>query len=136
MTNQEFQNLLEIYGADLSRWPAASRDAAAGWLTSHPQARHDLEREDRIDRLLADAAPIIDGERVLRLAHDLAEDVDGMVPGGWSIGDAIRSWNPQGALYLGLFVLGCAANSILRLLTTQTPLEAWLATNLSMALGG
>jgi hypothetical protein len=136
MTDQDFQNLLAIYGADLSRWPVASRDASVQWLAAHPKARRDQEREAGIDRLLAEAAPIIDDGRVFRLAHDLAEAVDGMVPGGWGIGDAIRTWNPLGAVYLGLFVLGCAANTVLRLLTAQTPLEAWLATNLTVALGG
>jgi hypothetical protein len=78
MTSERFLSLLRSYGADLQRWPAAERRAAAallehgpaelrqrvseaavldGWLDDHPVANPDRALVDRIVAAAAATAP-------------------------------------------------------------------------------
>ncbi|MDB5494451.1 MAG: hypothetical protein JWP86_1788, partial [Phenylobacterium sp.] len=36
MTQDRFEALAEAYGGDVSRWPAATREAAALWMAAEP----------------------------------------------------------------------------------------------------
>lgn len=53
MSPERMQDILEAYGADPARWPAAERDAAQAFLLDHPEVladAHTLEAE--LDALL------------------------------------------------------------------------------------
>jgi hypothetical protein len=93
--------------------------------------------------LLQGAAPRIDPARVDRAIEAvLYGTARGVQPGPrlhrapprltWPQG----RWAPRGAVYLGLFILGCAANLAVRLLATDAPLDLWFSGNLSLPLGG
>lgn len=146
MTEQEFRRLMMVYGADISRWPGSRQAQAEKWLVAHPEAHSALRRTAEMDRLLQGAAPQIDAARVERAV-------------GAVLGDTVRlsqrteprlrlrlplpqvawpqwPWASRGMVYLGLFILGCAANLAVRFLVTDTPLDLWFSGNLSLPLGG
>jgi hypothetical protein len=143
MTEQEFQRLMIIYGADISRWPAGRQAAAEKWKGAHPEARSALRRTEAMDRLLKDAAPRIDPMRVDRVLDAVLGETARITQPRRLFPMTLPRlawpqwpWAPRGALYLGLFILGCAANLAVRLLTTDTPLDLWFSGNLSLPLGG
>ncbi len=70
MNEQVFLHLLEVYGADIRRWPVEHQAAAAQYASS-PAARHALLEGAALDRLLADCAPIIDDARTERLIRGM-----------------------------------------------------------------
>jgi hypothetical protein len=73
MTVVRLHALLDAYGADPARWPAAEREAALGLLARSPEARAYRDAAARLDAAL-DAAPPADAPsadvvaRVLRAA--------------------------------------------------------------------
>ncbi|MTJ82793.1 MAG: hypothetical protein F8N37_17535 [Telmatospirillum sp.] len=147
MTEAEFQRLSTIYGANVARWPEQVQESAERWRASHPEAGAVLREAAVLDHMLSRAAPVVDAPRVDALVDALRART-GAAPLPWSVPvpfwrrpwtdlkGALWRWTPEGAVYVGLFVLGCAANTAVRLLTAETPLEAWLAANLSLSLGG
>ena len=52
MNKTEFENLLSSYGANLSRWPEAQRDAAMSALAIHLDWQTQITEEKRLDDLL------------------------------------------------------------------------------------
>ena len=56
MSLQDFERLLDIYGAERTRWPLAARASAAMRLASDGNARRLLAEADALDSVL-DAAP-------------------------------------------------------------------------------
>ncbi|PKU25015.1 hypothetical protein [Telmatospirillum siberiense] len=149
MTGREFRRLMMIYGADLRRWPASRLAAAEKWQAAHPEFGGELRRTAEMDRLLRDVAPLVESSRVDRVMEKVlrkAEEERAVpeLPASLLPPFAVplrvpwlqRRWAPQGMLYLGLFFLGCAANLAVRLLTAETPLDLWFASNLSLPLGG
>jgi len=72
MTEERFFQILEAYGSDPARWPAAERDAAQAFTAAHPDAAGmALQAEARLDALLglADAGsdvPELLEHRILR----------------------------------------------------------------------
>ncbi len=143
MTEQEFQRLMIIYGADIGRWPTGRQAAAEKWKDAHPEARSALRRTEEMDRLLKDAAPLIDPMRVERLLDAVLGEAAGRSLPRRRFRPAFPrfvwpqwSWAPRGAVYLGLFILGCAANLAVRFLATDTPFDLWFSGNLSLPLGG
>jgi anti-sigma factor RsiW len=53
MTLARFQHLLDVYGADLARWPQARRAAADRLLAADPAAAAALARARQLDALIA-----------------------------------------------------------------------------------
>jgi hypothetical protein len=62
------QHLLDVYGADRARWPAAERLRLAGFISSDPGAKAALAEAQALDRLL-DLAPRVSVERERALAR-------------------------------------------------------------------
>ncbi len=56
------ERLLEIYGADRTRWPARERLRFASLIANEPEAQRIVEEADALDRLL-DVAPIVKEEQ-------------------------------------------------------------------------
>lgn len=54
MTNEQFRDLLDGYGPDLTRWPDRDRVAAQDLLRADIAARAALDEAVALDRLLAD----------------------------------------------------------------------------------
>lgn len=53
MTEERFFQIIETYGSDPARWPAAERDAARAFAAAHPdKAVPALRMEARLDALL------------------------------------------------------------------------------------
>lgn len=52
MNKTEFDDLLASYGANLSYWPEAQRDAAKSALATHPGWQTQISEERRLDDLL------------------------------------------------------------------------------------
>lgn len=74
MNVNEFEDLIDRLGEDMSRWPAAQREAAEGLLASSPEAQAILD-EARILRM-ALAAPAVKAppglaERIIAAAGKL-----------------------------------------------------------------
>lgn len=68
MDRARFEMLAEAYGADLRRWPAVERDAAALFASAEPEiARAILAEADDLDHLLF-AAPSVVPSTALRQA--------------------------------------------------------------------
>jgi hypothetical protein len=64
----KLQHVLDIYGADRTRWPAADRLDLAGFIASNASAREALAEATALDRLL-DKAPRVSIERERALAR-------------------------------------------------------------------
>lgn len=63
---QDFQQLLDTYGSDRARWPAAMREHVEVTLASDPRTKAILKEAMALDRLLDQAPRVsIDRERAL-----------------------------------------------------------------------
>ena len=69
MTDKEFERFLAAYGADLSRWPDGTGDAAARLLTASASARHRHEQAQALERALDDFAVTAPSHLALRAAN-------------------------------------------------------------------
>ncbi|HXP97856.1 MAG TPA: hypothetical protein VN809_14170 [Telmatospirillum sp.] len=148
MTEREFQRLMVIYGAEIGRWPVARQADAEKWLAENPKARTALGRMAEMDRLLLGAAPLISSARIDGVFDTLSREtalisqprsrfpVARFVWPQWNLALKGGNWAPKGAIYLGLFFLGCAANVAVRLMAAVSPLDLWFFGNLSLPLGG
>ena len=59
MTRERFEDLAEIYGGDIARWPAAERDAAALLMAAEPEfAKAALAAPADLDAVLDAWAPM------------------------------------------------------------------------------
>lgn len=65
---QELNHLLEIYGADCNRWPAADRIRLSSFIAIDPRGKAALAEAAALDRLL-DMAPRVSVERERALTH-------------------------------------------------------------------
>jgi hypothetical protein len=66
MTLVEFEQLLDVYGADRTRWPADARAAAAQLVAKDGAARRLLAETEALDRVLQKApAPALAAESAL-----------------------------------------------------------------------
>jgi hypothetical protein len=72
MTLTRFRYLLDAYGADLRRWPAAEQDDAAALLAASPEAAEARRAAQRLDRSLEAVAPEIGDESIDRVLDALA----------------------------------------------------------------
>ncbi|HUA52085.1 MAG TPA: hypothetical protein VMB81_07970 [Candidatus Sulfotelmatobacter sp.] len=57
MTLKRFKHLLDAYGADLARWPAAERRAARALIAADAQARQARDETAELDAMLDRYAP-------------------------------------------------------------------------------
>jgi hypothetical protein len=53
MTRQDFQHLIEVYGAERTRWPLSARAGAAALLAADAEARRMLAEAAALDAVLA-----------------------------------------------------------------------------------
>lgn len=65
---QELNRLLETYGADRGRWPAADRIRLSSFIAIDPRGKAALAEAAALDRLL-DMAPIVSIDRERQLAQ-------------------------------------------------------------------
>jgi hypothetical protein len=69
MTRQDFQDLLDVYGADRTRWPLSARASAAAVLTADKAAVRMLSEAAALDAVLArgmaNSAPSADATAAL-----------------------------------------------------------------------
>lgn len=65
---QELSRLLELYGADKNRWPAADRIRLSSFIAIDPRGKAALAQAAALDRLL-DMAPAVSAERERALAE-------------------------------------------------------------------
>ncbi len=81
MTPEEFRALLDTYGADLTRWPHARRQAAQRLLQDNEDARHAFAEAQEMDALLSAAEPPLSEARRLRLMDAILDNLpDESVP--------------------------------------------------------
>ncbi|MBI2585676.1 MAG: hypothetical protein HYW28_07355 [Rhodospirillales bacterium] len=73
MNRLRLQRLIEAYGADPARWPAAERDAARALLAQTPDAAAMRARARLLDEALDGFAPAADAGAEQRLLRALAE---------------------------------------------------------------
>ena len=78
MLLQRFRELLDAYGGDPRRWPAAERGPAAELLATSPEARALLAEATTLDRLLDGAPPLapatLDAERLIARVTAAAQE--------------------------------------------------------------
>lgn len=90
MKIERFQRLAEIYGGDLSRWPADERKAAAALLGAVPAARRIIDDELALDAALNKASADEDPARLDRMTAAVAARLDQRsAPGGSTIPVAV-----------------------------------------------
>ena len=120
MTPERFSSLLDAFGGDLDRWPAAEREDARAYLRAHPPAHAALADAARLDALLA--AWVVPGPGAA-LAARVASVAAQRTP-------AIRRlhlwWSGLGAA--AALATGLAAGAIAVELTTPPPQQesGWL----------
>lgn len=103
-----FQRLLDAYGADYARWPAAERPAARALLMRDPRARSALEAARSLDRQLDGFAPTRAPEASACVLHALVSAAERQEGWGSALGDfwfAFRDW-PRVATLSAVTLLG------------------------------
>ena len=105
MTQQRFETLAEAYGADVSRWPAEEREAAAAFMAREPVlARDALAGADALDAVLGQWSPAAP-------SHGLREQVVAGAPRARRSG-GLRSWFLGAGLGAGLAAAGAAGLAV------------------------
>jgi hypothetical protein len=102
---QALERLLEVYGADRTRWPARERLRIAGFISEDGEARRMLAEAAALDRLL-DLAPAAGNERehalkerIVAAALRTADKKLVAVPAGPARSAGKReAWSPRPAL--------------------------------------
>lgn len=149
MNQREFERLLDTYGADIGRWPAAVQGEAEIFEEKSPEAHAARERMVAMDRLLLDCAPAV-GEDCVEAAvaavlhRQRMESAESTPRPRQSLfgflGECLDwldwQWAPRGAVVVGLVVLGCVANILARAETAEIPRDLWFTANLYLPLGG
>lgn len=133
MTPEDFNILLECYGADLSRWPEESQGPAGHYLRASADARARVEQIAAFDRLIAAAAPAVSdarAEAAIRAVSDRTMALP-QTPAWVS-----WAWAPGGLTYAAMFLLGGAGNLLVRLTSQETPLEHLFSGTIFSAFGG
>lgn len=104
MTRERFEDLAEIYGGDIARWPAAERDAAALLMAAEPDfAKAALAAPADLDALLDAWTP-------LPVSPQLREAVIASAPANRTRG-GVRGWFWRAGLGAGL-AAACAAGLV------------------------
>ena len=107
MTLERFKAILEAYGGDDKRWPAAERDAARTFAASSSEAQRLLADARMLDRLL-------DGAASSPTSRALEDRILASFPKGEAAGRSnwSRQWIPAGAIAASL-MLGLATGAAL-----------------------
>lgn len=104
MTRERFEDLAEIYGGDIARWPAAERDGAALLMAADPDfAKAALAAPASLDAVLDAWAP-------LPVSHQLREAVIAGAPAARAR-RGVRGWFWRAGLGAGL-AAACAAGLV------------------------
>jgi len=104
MTRERFEDLAEIYGGDIARWPAAERDGAALLMAADPDfAKAALAAPASLDAVLDAWAP-------LPVSHQLREAVIAGAPAARAR-SGVRGWFWRAGLGAGL-AAACAAGLV------------------------
>ncbi len=102
MQLERFRVLVEAYGGDPRRWPAAERARAAELLAGSPEARALLAEAGALDRLLDRsqplAPPILDAERLIARVTAMAQERPPVHPVGTMQPAARGLWLRAGSL--------------------------------------
>lgn len=110
MTHERFEILADAYGGDISRWPAAERDAAALVMAQEPEfARAVLAQATRLDAAL-------DGWAPQQVSHALREAVIATAP---RARPALQGWFWRTGVGAGL-AAACAAGLIVGVKLSDT----------------
>lgn len=107
MTLERLRTVIEAYGTDTARWPAAEREPAAALVAESAAARALLAAAAPLDELL-DAVPAVAPTPAMRAAILAAAPRATPRPGdGWRalIGD-LGGWRLAGAVLAASLVLG------------------------------
>lgn len=105
MTRERFEDLAEIYGGDIARWPAAERDAAALLMAAEPEfAKAALAAPADLDAVLDAWAP-------MAVSHQLREAVIAAAPSARPARGGVRGWFWRAGLGAGL-AAACAAGLV------------------------
>jgi hypothetical protein len=133
MTPEDFNILLECYGADLSRWPEERQGPAGHYLRSHTDARARLEQMAALDRLIVAAAPEVSDARTEAAIRAVSDRTLALpqTPAWVS-----WAWAPGGLTYAAMFLLGGAGNLLARLASQESPLEHLFSGTIFSAFGG
>lgn len=149
MDEREFAHLLDVYGADIARWPVELREPAEQFRSRSPSARAALQQGAEVDRFLMECKPRIGDERVavaiaavLRQSRGRLQETPPQQPqpdrrrlSDW-VDWLTWQWAPRGAVAVGLLILGCVANVLARGGAAAAPLDLWVSTALLAPLGG
>ncbi|MBN2751822.1 MAG: hypothetical protein JXQ84_03855 [Rhodospirillaceae bacterium] len=73
MTPEEFRALLDTYGADLTRWPHARRQAAHKLLQDSGRARSDFADAQAFDSVLMQSEPTLSDTRRKNLVDSILD---------------------------------------------------------------
>lgn len=110
MTEARLRQLLDSYGAEAERWPAAERAAALALLAERADLRAERSAAAKLDRLLALAErPRASGALLGRLVEAAPRGRRRWLADLWPFGPA---WQPASALALAL-LLGLASGPLL-----------------------
>jgi hypothetical protein len=126
MTRERFEDLAEIYGGDIARWPAAERDAAALLMAAEPDfAKAALAAPADLDALLDAWTP-------LPVSYQLREALIASAPANRARG-GVRGWFWRAGLGAGL-AAACAAGLVVGVRLSDA--AAAQEDTVSAALGG
>jgi hypothetical protein len=105
MTPERFAELVEIYGAELRRWPEEQRDAAMAYVETHPQ---DAEKALQAARMLDGA---LDRYVVPGPGAGLATAIIEAAPPLRAAARRLKIWR-QGASFAALGLAGALAGAL------------------------
>ena len=71
MNRQDFESIVETYGADARNWPEAQRASITQLLAADPQARSILGREAALDAWLTTLEPPVSETLEARIQNDM-----------------------------------------------------------------
>lgn len=115
MTRERFEDLAEIYGGDIARWPMAERDAAALLMAADPDfAKAALAAPAGLDDLLGAWAP-------QPVTHQLREAVIASAPRPRTR-TGVRGWFWRAGLGVGL-AGACAAGLVVGVRLSDTVVQ-------------
>ena len=130
MTLKRFKHLLDAYGADLARWPAAERQAARALIAADPRARQARDETAELDAFLDRYAPEpVSAARVAATLRNLpprASDWRAALGELWWETRAVPRLPAIVAVILAGFLVGFVSLDLMRAPTSHGDLSALL----------
>ncbi|CAO3427231.1 hypothetical protein [Azospirillum doebereinerae] len=118
MTDRQFLQCVDAYGADPVRWPPELRAAAERALAASPALRAALREAEAFDALLGGALPMVEEARVSRLLS--------------AVGEAAREAPQEAPETLLLLLLGRMPRRMAATLCVALVALGWLAGSLAL----